>query len=410
MRFTKWRKSIGVKKKFEANRMLKKSNYIIFPLLLVLYELALYLTTDAYLPALPKIVHDLLTNHHLAQLTLTTWFLGMSSTQLILGPVSDRYGRRPILLAGGVVFIISTIICALTANIGILLAARFIQGAAIPSMVIAGYSTVHELFEHKKAIQTIAWMFSITVLAPAFGPLFGAAILHFVIWRWIFGILAIWAIIAILVLYFKMPEANPKGYEHPIKIKLIVNRYIRILFNANYMKSSLSFCFLFGALIAWIAAGPFLVITEFHYGTFGFAIFQIFIFGSFIVGTRLVKPMMKKYQTALLIKIGLVFAVIGSLLSLLTWQYPHTLIIIIISMMMIAAGTGFSSPPLNRVAIEASEEPMGVRMAIYSSLMSAFGFIGSGLISSVYDGKLFTLSLILVIFVAIAFLLKGFDK
>jgi len=100
---------------------MKKNNLIIFPLLLVLYEIATYLTNDAYLPALPNIVSDLATTNYLAQLTLTAWFLGSASLQLILGPISDYYGRRPVLLTGGIVFIISTIICTLTNNINILL-------------------------------------------------------------------------------------------------------------------------------------------------------------------------------------------------------------------------------------------------------------------------------------------------
>lgn len=385
---------------------MKRNNLILFPLMLVLYELAIYLTTDAYLPALPNIVHDLTTDNNLTQLTLTTWFIGSASMQLFLGPISDHYGRRPVLLIGGIIFMVSTIICALTTNIGVLLFSRFFQGATIASMIVAGYATIHELFDHKKAITTLAWMFSITVLAPALGPLLGAIILNFANWRWIFGILAIWGGIALTVLFFKMPETNPKKHKDAIKLKQTIIQYKNILLNMDYMRPTLSYCFLFGTLISWITAGPFLVITELHKSTFEFGIFQALIFGSYITGTRLVKPMMEKYKTKNLINVGLTIVFSGGLLSLVTLLYPQALILMIVSLMLIAGGTGFSSPPLNRTAIEASSEPMGVRVAMYSTLMSIFGAASSILISATYNNSLAALAAILMIFSTISFFLK----
>src|SRR3990167_5046784 len=118
---------------------------ILFPVLLALYEICTYLSNDAYLPALPHIAHDLFTSNHLVQLTLTTWFMGSASMQLFLGPIADRIGRRPVLLLGGLVFIAVTTGCAITNNIYTMLVLRFIQGATITSMIVAGYATIHEL-------------------------------------------------------------------------------------------------------------------------------------------------------------------------------------------------------------------------------------------------------------------------
>jgi Bcr/CflA subfamily drug resistance transporter len=389
---------------------MKKNNLILFPLLLVFYEMATYLTNDAYLPALPAMVNDLAISQHLAQLTLTTWFAGSASMQLILGPVSDRYGRRPVLFIGGIIFVLSTIVCAATSNIGVLLFFRFFQGATVTSMIVAGYTTIHELFDHAKAIATLAWMFSITVLAPAFGPLFGAVILHFASWRWIFWLLALWGGVVLLFLFFKMPETNIRGKDSVMNLKQILKQYKNILLNLNYMRASLSFCFLFGALIAWIAAGPFLIITTFHRSTFEFGLLQVLVFGSYIAGTRFVKPMLKKYSTAFLIRVSLSIAVTGGALSLLTLYYSQSLSVIIIALMLIAGGTGFASPLLNRTAMESSQEPMGSRMAMYSTLMGLFCIVGSGLISAFYDGTLVAFAAILFVFTLIAFLLKGLNR
>src|ERR1700722_16800377 len=90
--------------------------FLLFPFILVFYEVTNYLANDMYLPALPHMTIDLRTTAQMAQQTLTTWFLGTASLQLFLGPLSDRLGRRPILFGGGLVFIISTLICALASN------------------------------------------------------------------------------------------------------------------------------------------------------------------------------------------------------------------------------------------------------------------------------------------------------
>jgi DHA1 family multidrug/chloramphenicol efflux transport protein-like MFS transporter len=386
--------------------MTKKNYSFLFPLLLVLYELPTYLSNDAYLPALPTIMHDFGTTQRLVQLTLTTWFLGTAFLQLVLGPIADRYGRRPVLLTGGIVFVISSVGCALAPNIGSLLIFRFIQGLTITSMIVAGYSTVHDLFDHNKAIHTLAWMYSISVLAPSAGPLLGAIILHFAGWRYIFWVLALWAAVIVLGLSAKMPETATKipGSVHP---KQITSNYIQLLVNFRYMSPALSACLLFGSMIAWLSAGPFLVMTEFHRNVFTFAIFQLLVFGFYVIGTRAVKCFLNRYESRLLINIGLSVALFGGFAALFfAFIIPKALFGIVFSTMLIAASGGFCSPMLNRTAVEAAQVTMGARVALYSCLMSIFGIIASVLISSVYNGTLFSLAVILFLFTLVAFILN----
>lgn len=385
---------------------MEKNNLMLFPLLLVLYETITYLANDAYLPALPVIMGDLATTRHLVQLTLTTWFIGASSMQLILGPIADRYGRRPVLLLGGTIFIFSTVICALATNIWVLLFFRFLQGATIASLFVAGYAAIHELFDHKTAINTTAWMSAISSLSTAFGPLLGAVSLHYSDWRWTFGMLAILGSIILSALFFKMPETNLCGFEHTIDIKRITKQYKSILLNFACMRPALSFCFLFSALIAWLAAGPFLIITEFHRSTYDFGLLQLLIFGSYIVGTRFVKPMMQKYRTANLIRTGLIIALIGGLSSGFALVYQNNLILIVIPLILIAVGTGFCAAPLTRSAIEASSEPMGAKLAIFTTLQRGFAVLSTTLTSVLYKGSLISLAIVLLTFSVAGFLLN----
>ena len=108
------------------------------------------------------------------------------SVQLIVGPLADRYGRRPVPLIGGVFFLLSSLGCALAADIYWLIFARFVQGISVCSMMVPGYASIHDLYDDEKAIQILVWMGTVAIIVPAIGPLFGGFILLFATWRWVF--------------------------------------------------------------------------------------------------------------------------------------------------------------------------------------------------------------------------------
>jgi Bcr/CflA subfamily drug resistance transporter len=365
----------------------------LLPVLLVFYEVTTYLSTDMYLPALPQLMHDLDTTHHLAQLTITTWFFGTASMQLILGPISDYYGRRPVLLLGGVMFVIATIICATTHTIILLLAARFFQGCAVCSVVVAGYATVHELYKHKQAIQILALMSSITILAPTFGPLIGGLVLHIAHWRVIFWILAIWAIIALLLLCKYMPETNSTT-KTPFSMPILLNNYHAILFNNIFLSHTLVLCLLFSGFIVWLSAAPFLIIDTFHYTPLMFGIFQAIVFSGYILGARCVKYGLEHIGSKQLIKVGVCVALSGALLAFLL---AHSLMGFILAFTLYATGSALAFGSLNRTAIAACDEPMGLRIAVFSTLMSLTAALTSAGISTFYNGKIMPLGAIIFV-------------
>ena len=198
---------------------------LLFPLSLVFLEIGTYLANDMYLPGLPTISEQLGISQDQAQYTLLVWFLGSGSLQFLTGPISDSLGRRVVLLSGAILFCLSSLVCAMTSNLTLLLIARFIQGSAICAIVVPGYAAVHEHFESQSAIKIIAIMGSVTILAPAFGPLLGAIVIEVSHWRAIFWTLTIWGLIAFLILFFVMPETNQN--PHPrARLMVPLNRTV----------------------------------------------------------------------------------------------------------------------------------------------------------------------------------------
>lgn len=388
--------------------MIKKIEIGHFPLYLVFYEIAAYLSNDAYLPAIPQIASDLGSTHNLALFTFTAWFLGSVVVQLFLGPLSDRYGRRPIILIGGVFFILSNLFCALSTNIVALIVARFMQGMTIPSMIIAGYAAIHESLGREESIKVLARMGSITILAPSLGPLAGAFILTYLNWHWIFIGLGLWGFAAVGMLYLKMPETLPlEKREKSIHVKNIMQQYKSVLTNTMFMRHLLAACFLVGGLIAWMIAGTFLIIKSFNHTVIYFGVVQAIIFGCFIIGTLTVKRYMNNDNLSTFLNVGMGLSLIGGVLgTVLGYFFPQLLYSIIIALMLVTIGAGLCFPVLLRLTVESSDAPMGIRMTIVSGTQMASVVVCSSIMNAIYNGTLLSLGVVVLGFAIVALLLK----
>lgn len=374
----------------------------LYPLLLVFFELGAYLSNDAYLPALPQISQDFQASASLAQMTLTAFFLGAASLFLLLGPISDRYGRRPVILGGALLFTLSTMGCAIAPTIEMLILARFFQGLSLCSIGSAGYATIHELYDQHTAIQFIALMGVITLLAPALGPLVGALLMTFMSWRGLFWILALWGLVSGLCLWRWMPESLPAEKRHPLNWRVTVKQYGDIIINLRFMGFCSLFCLPMVAAMAWLTAGPFMVMETWHYSTLMFGVIQTVVFGALVVGSYLVKPLMHRLGVLPLITFSTQLIAVSAVSAfVLTWIFPDILFSLILPLMVFMLGLAMMVSPAQRLAIESLTEPMGVRMAMFSSVWSFFGFLGSFLASTTYNGTLLWLAWIMVIAAAI---------
>ncbi len=375
----------------------------IFPFLLVLFEIATYLSSDMYLPALPEVIHSFVITHSQAQWTLTAWFLGSISVQLLLGPLTDAYGRKTVLCWGGVFFIVATLSCALAPRYSVLLMARFFQGMGICFMAVPGYAAIHESYEQREAIKIIALMGSFAVLAPALGPLLGSLILLELSWRWIFGFLVGWSLISVSFLFLWMPETLAPPQRSPLRWLQALRIYWDIVLNKRFMKLMLVNGLIFCGFICWIVMGPFLVMYWFKQSALSFGSYQALIFASLIFGNYCLKKQVDRKDPRKLIRFGLALCLAATSFAVIFYYVePSTSWGIILSYVVYAFGSAFTFSPLNRLAIEASEQGMGARMAVFSMLMSGFATLSSVMGLVFYQGTALSFAWIILGTVALA--------
>lgn len=370
-----------------------------YPLVVIFFEITLYLSNDMYLPCIPLIADDLLLTQNQVQSTLTFWFIGASSLQLILGPVSDKFGRKKIVLISCIFFILSSMACALATNLLWFLIARFIQGASICAL-LAAYAAIHELYGTRQVIKLLAIISSVTILASALGPLIGAIIIQFASWNYIFWLLALMGTCNLISIIRYMPESNKE--ERPLDMLMCMRYYINIIKNKKFLLPSIGYFLLVVIEFAWIFESPFIMIEIFNTSTLFYGISQTIIFSFYLVGALVTKFLIDRLTILNFIRLSLVITLLGTILLLLTALFYIDLSMTIISMVIISLGTSMLFGPLNRVAIEGCAEPMGCRTAIFSMGVSLAGVVAGWALSIMNCDGLLPLSIFIFVCMLIA--------
>lgn len=376
------------------------------PYLIIFHEIAIYLSNDMYLPSMPTIANDLHLTQDQTQSTLTMWFFGASALQFILGPLSDRFGRKSIIVFGGISYIISSLTCAIVSDLPIFLLARFVQGTAVCSVLVAGYAAIHELFNTKDAIKILAIMGAIIILAPAFGPLVGALIVQFYNWRYIFWLLFIMGSISTLLLIAFMPESNKN--RRNLHLPTITKGYYKIIFNMDFMLPCLSYCLLCAISYLWIFEAPFLMIEVYGYTPVYYGISQASIFGCFFFGAALLKYLLERYTLSAIINISTIVSFFICILFIITAKLFNNMLLSVLCLMGISTVTSVLFGPLNRLAIDASSQPMGSRTAVFSTILNLFGALIGSLLMLVQITNLTKAAVIITGFMGLAMLLIMF--
>ncbi|MFJ2191763.1 multidrug effflux MFS transporter [Kitasatospora sp. NPDC087861] len=211
------------------------------------------LTTDLYLPGLPAIADDLAAEPAAVQLTLTFSMLGVAAGQLLFGPLSDRYGRRPPLLAGLVVYTLASVVCVIAPSLTVLIVARFIQGAAGSAGLVIGRAVARDRFQGVAMLRFLASIALISGLAPILAPILGAQLMRFTSWRGTFGALTALGLMLTLVAFGVLRETLPAQARGTGGVGAALRTMGRLLRDLPFLGLALTSAFAFGALFGYIS-------------------------------------------------------------------------------------------------------------------------------------------------------------
>ncbi|MFJ8692556.1 Bcr/CflA family multidrug efflux MFS transporter [Streptomyces roseolilacinus] len=217
------------------------------------------LSMDMYLPALPEVTESLRSPAATVQLTLTACLAGMALGQLVVGPMSDKWGRRRPLLVGMVVYVLATAACAFAPNVGLLIAFRLLQGLAGAAGIVIARAVVRDLYDGVEMARFFSTLMLISGVAPVIAPLIGGQILRITDWRGVFHVLTVIGVLLTLVVWKWLHETLPPARRHDGGVGSALRTMRGLLADRVFTGYMLSGGFAFAALFAYISASPFVV-------------------------------------------------------------------------------------------------------------------------------------------------------
>jgi DHA1 family bicyclomycin/chloramphenicol resistance-like MFS transporter len=251
--------------------MLRPGTFALTMLLAALTALG-PLSIDMYLPSLPDIAHVLAAPQARVQLTVSNYLIGFAVGQVFYGPLSDRYGRRPVLLAALAVYVTGTGICAVTQSIDPLIAARFLQGIGGSGSIVLARAIVRDLYSGVRAARELSLMGSISAFAPIVAPMIGGVFQSAFGWRASFIVMGLAAVVAILMAGRLLPETLRQRVAGPFSLSFLIKSYGSLLRHRAFLAYLGIITVSYAGLFAWISGAA--VVLQGVYGfspvTFGF--------------------------------------------------------------------------------------------------------------------------------------------
>jgi MFS transporter, DHA1 family, multidrug/chloramphenicol efflux transport protein len=402
---------------------ISKKHALFFAAFLVLYEFLTYIANDMIMPGMIKVVHSFNAPESVVANSLTAYVLGGASLQLLLGPLSDRFGRRPIMLIGVSLFFLCTIFIACSYSIEQFITARFFQGMGLCFIGVIGYATLQEIFAEVDAVKLIAIMANVSVLAPLLGPLLGSVFIHFFNWRWIYVWIAALTLIALVGLWRYMPESVGQIKRDGSKIKRIsfsmseiFGSYKQLITNRQFFFGSLAIGVLTAPCLSWIALSPVILIAKSKLTVIGYALWQLPVFGASILGNWLLHHLSGKLSMKKILWIGSLISSISLatifFLPLVTNSHFTLLMPGLIGYFL---GLGMTSAPLERLILFSTPVTKGITSALMTMILMlivGLGIEGGNLVYSSHENLYFALycAIIGVLYMMILFLAFSFTK
>ncbi len=329
-----------------------------------------------YTPSLPSIARAMDVTYSKAQLTMTIYLVGFAFGQLLYGPVSDRFGRRPTILFAITTFFIGSMICMVSVNLYMMLFGRFVQSLGACAGGIISNAAVRDAFPPEKRTRMFLEVNTAFSLAPGIGPIAGSLIDHYWGWESNFFLLSVLAILLLICIVFLFPETNrhknPKA-THPTRL---LKNYLSLFRHVDFIYYVLVVGLGTGVVYCALVEAPALVVNQIGLPSKTFVVVTLCVTGAFMLGAGICGLLSKFYSDAYLVIIGLLIMLTGSLaLGYFDYKDWVTLPTMLGAISFIFSGIAFVVPvgtslalsPFQKVAGSASSMAGCISMSMASA-------------------------------------------
>lgn len=342
-------------------------------------------TIDAYLPSLPAMADSLRASDAQLQLTLTLYMVGYACSMLLCGPLCDRWGRRPVLLGGTLLYIVATIVCASATDVAVIVAARMAQALGGCSGTVVGRVMVRDRFDRQRQATMLSQLSMGMALSPIVAPMIGSLIDAALGWRWIFILLALTATASLALIAARLPETRPAPLPGARLPATAV--YRQLLGDAYFMRYSLAIGFLYCTYFPFVAESSVLLQRGMHLSPTAYAAVFALTAAGYVAGSSVFRRLSGKYGPDQVITAAVAVNAAGALLlSLATHLFPLAPAALVAPLLLIMFSVGLGIPacqlavlqPYAAIAGSASGLFFFIQMALTAACNFATGRVSDG--------------------------------
>jgi DHA1 family bicyclomycin/chloramphenicol resistance-like MFS transporter len=352
------------------------------------------LSTDMYLPAFPALIEVFSSDIGQVQITLSVFMVGFAVAQLISGPLSDRFGRKPVLMVALVLFLLSSIAIAYSSSIEMLIALRFTQAIGGSAGPVLGRAMVRDIYGPHESARLLSYISTAMALAPAAAPIMGGYMLVWFGWESIFLFLAFYALVGLLLMAYQVPETAPPSSHGPMSSRRLLDNYLLLLRHPTWRWYSLSGGFVFAGLFAFLSGAPFVVIDYFGFSEQQFGLFFTLVVIGFMVGTLIGGGMVRRVGINPLIGMGAFVALTGgSVMGILAFLQVDHISAVLVPHMLYMVGVGIVVPQSMAGALAPFPKIAGTSSALLGFFQMTLAALVGVLVGQFHDGSPFYMAL-----------------
>ena len=355
--------------------MIKANSKLFLGLLLGVLSAFGPFVVDLYLPSLPQLASFFETSASMTQLTLTTAMIGLAVGQLLLGPLSDKFGRKIPLIISLVIYIISTVLIVYAPNIESMIVLRVIQGLSSAGSVVISRAVATDLYRGREMTRFFGLLMTINGIAPIISPILGSLLLEYISWKGVFVFLALIGVI-VLLFCFRLKESLSIENRLQGSIFATFSTFGVIIKNRLFMSYVGIESFLLGAMFAYIAASPFILQSFYGLSAFIFSLCFGANGAALVIGANIGGKLPNRQALA----IGVLAFVVAALytIAVLIIQ-PHWLFVEIGFFAMLLL-MGITFPAISTLAMESERQYAGSASALLGFAPFFLGGIVSPLV------------------------------
>lgn len=332
------------------------------------------LTIDMYLPAFPELSADLNASASATQLTLTGMLAGLAFGQLVIGPLSDAFGRRRPLLLGLATHAVASLLAALAPTIVLLASVRVLQGFAGAAISVVAMATVRDLFSGYAVARLMSRLMLVIGLAPILAPTIGGALLEFTSWRGIFAVLAGAALVLIVVAAVGLRETLPPERRRPARLAATLATYRSLLRDRSFVALVLMGGLMMSAMFAYVAGASFVLQDGYGLDEVSFGL----VFGANAAGLTLasqLNPMLIRRLGILNVLTGamLIGLAAATVLVFVGLTGAGGLAAVLVPLGVVVTSVGLSLPNTPALALTRHGEAAGTAAAMLGAVQFGIG-------------------------------------